>query len=278
MDFKVMQVGKFAEIGDDLKVHYHDRGNGKPVIFLHGGGQGASGWSNWKQNLGYFAENGFWALAPDALGYGLSSKPEEATFNLAFLVEGLRHFIDALQIQKATLVGNSLGGAMAIKFAQDCPDRIEKLIVMGPAGIGDISRYREMPGIQMLFRLAQDPAGPTREKLRQMFEIIVYDKRLITDDLIQERYEVAVLQPKRVFQTLQIDDLSPKIGELKMPFLVLWGRDDKFCPVDRGMEIIRACDSARLMVFSQCGHWVQTEKAAEFNKLCVDFLREPVTQ
>ncbi|MGH8009705.1 MAG: alpha/beta fold hydrolase [Candidatus Binatia bacterium] len=274
MDFKVMQVGKFAEIGDNLKIHYHERGSGQPVVFLHGGGQGASGISNWKLNLDHFAQQGYQALAPDALGYGLSSKPEDATFNVTFLVDGLRRFLDALKIDKATLVGNSMGGAMAIKFAQDFPQRVEKLIVMGPGGIGDISRYAVMPGIQMLFRLGQDPEGPTPEKLRTMFEMIVYDKRLITDNLITERHEVAVLQPRRVFQTLRIDDLSAGLGTMRMPFLVLWGRDDKFCPVEGGMDIIKACDSARLVVFSQCGHWVQTEKADVFNKLCVDFLRE----
>lgn len=275
MDFKAMQVGKFADIGDGLKIHYHERGSGQPVVFLHGGGQGASGISNWKQNLDYMAQHGYRALAPDALGYGLSSKPEDATFDLALLNDGLQRFLDALGIHKASLVGNSMGGAMAIKFAQEFPHRVEKLIVMGPGGIGEMSRYAAMPGIQMLFRLGQDPAGPTREKLRQMFEMIVYDKRLITDSLIEERYEVAVTQPRRVFQTLRLDNLSPRLGELKMPFLVLWGRDDKFCPVEGGMEIIKACDSARLVVFSQCGHWVQTEKAAVFNKLCVDFLQEP---
>jgi len=274
MDFKVMQVGKFAEIGDGLKIHYHERGSGTPVVLLHGGGQGASGISNWKLNLDHFAEQGYRALAPDALGYGLSSKPEDATFNVTFLVDGLRRFLDALKIEKATLVGNSMGGAMAIKFAQDFPQRVEKLIVMGPGGIGDISRYAVMPGIQMLFKLGQDPEGPTAEKLRTMFEMIVYDKRLITDNLITERYEVAVTQPRRVFQTLRIDDLSSGLGNMRMPFLVLWGRDDKFCPVEGGMDIIKACDSARLVVFSQCGHWVQTEKADVFNKLCVDFLRE----
>jgi 4,5:9,10-diseco-3-hydroxy-5,9,17-trioxoandrosta-1(10),2-diene-4-oate hydrolase len=273
MDFKAMKVGKFADIGDGLKVHYHERGSGKPVIFLHGGGQGASGFSNWKQNLDHVAEHGYRALAPDALGYGLSSKPEEATFNLTLLVGGLSKLIDALNLSDVTLVGNSMGGAMALKYALDYPAKVEKVIVMGPAGIGEPSRYAAMPGIQMLFRLGQDPSGPTRDKLRQLFEIIVYDKSLITDGLIEERYEVAVTQPRRVFQTLQIDNLTPRLRELRMPVLVLWGRDDKFCPVDGGMDIVRACDSARLVVFSQCGHWVQTEKAAEFNRLCIDFLQ-----
>lgn len=95
MDFKAMQVGQFAEIGDGLKIHYHERGSGQPVVFLHGGGQGASGISNWKQNLEVVAQHGYRALAPDALGYGLSSKPEEATFNLALLVDGLRQFLHA---------------------------------------------------------------------------------------------------------------------------------------------------------------------------------------
>lgn len=134
MDFKVMQVGQFVDIGNDLKIHYHERGGGQPVVFLHGGGQGASGISNWKHNLDYFAQHGYRALAPDALGYGLSSKPEEATFDLTLLNDGLRRFLDALGIHRASLVGNSMGGAMAIKFAQDFPQRVEKLIVMGPGG------------------------------------------------------------------------------------------------------------------------------------------------
>src|SRR5438093_1276353 len=97
--------GKFADIGDGLRVHYHEAGSGPPVVFLHGSGPGASGWSNFRRNYPEVAAGGFRTLVPDTLGFGYSSKPD-CEYGLAFLVAALARFLDSLAIEKVALVGN----------------------------------------------------------------------------------------------------------------------------------------------------------------------------
>ncbi|WP_372694930.1 alpha/beta fold hydrolase [Immundisolibacter sp.] len=275
MEYQHNTVANYADMGNGNRLHYHDVGSGDPVIFLHGGGQGAGGWTNWQRNLQVFADAGYRAIAPDAFGYGLSSKPADGNFDFQTLVDCLVKLLDQLGLKQVTLVGNSMGGAMAIRFAQDFPQRVKKLVVMGPGGIGPMERYLAMPAIQKLKELGQEEGGFSKDKLRRFLEYMAYSNDDVTDQLVDERYEVACTQPPRVFQTLSIDDLRPRLHLLKtLPTMVLWGRDDRACPVESGMEILQECDNARLIVFSQCGHWVQYEKADLFNKLCLDFLQE----
>jgi 4,5:9,10-diseco-3-hydroxy-5,9,17-trioxoandrosta-1(10),2-diene-4-oate hydrolase len=275
LDYQYNQVANFADMGNGNRMHYHDMGTGEPVVFLHGGGQGAGGWTNWQRNLSVFADAGYRAIAPDAMGYGLSSKPADGKFDFDTLMDCLIRLFDDLGLDRVTLVGNSMGGAMSIRFSQDFLPRVKKLVVMGPGGIGPMERYLAMPAIQMLKALGQEEGGFSKEKLRRFLEFMAYSAADVTDQLVDERYEVAVTQPPRVFQTLSIGDLRSRLHILKnLPTMVLWGRDDRACPVESGLEIMQECDNARLIVFSQCGHWVQYEKSALFNKLCLDFLKE----
>jgi 4,5:9,10-diseco-3-hydroxy-5,9,17-trioxoandrosta-1(10),2-diene-4-oate hydrolase len=275
MDYQYNKVANYCDLGAGRRIHYHDVGQGEPVIFLHGGGQGAGGWTNWQHNLQFFADAGYRAIAPDAFGYGLSSKPEDGNFDFDTLMQCFEGLLAHLELDRVTLVGNSMGGAMSIRYSQEHPERVRKLVVMGPGGIGPMERYLAMPAIQMLKALGQEEGGFSKDKLRRFLEFMAYSKDDVTDQLVNERYEVAVTQPPRVFQTLSIGDLRPGLPKLKnMPMMVLWGRDDRACPVESGMEILKECDKARLIVFSQCGHWVQYEKAKIFNRLCLDFLKE----
>ena len=124
MDYQHVKVGKFAELGNGEKMHYHERnGGGDPVIFLHGGGQGAGGWTNWKTNLDPLAAAGYRAICTDAIGYGISSKPPEQDYNFEYLVSALERFVDSLGMDKVSFVGNSMGGAMTLRYAQRNPER-----------------------------------------------------------------------------------------------------------------------------------------------------------
>ena len=114
--------GSYAQTDGGLRIHYHEAGTGEPVIFLHGSGPGASGYSNFKGNYPVFAEHGFGAIVPDLPGFGLSSKPENAAYVLDFFVEALDGLLGKLRIQRCVLLGNSLGGAIAIKFTLDHPE------------------------------------------------------------------------------------------------------------------------------------------------------------
>jgi 4,5:9,10-diseco-3-hydroxy-5,9,17-trioxoandrosta-1(10),2-diene-4-oate hydrolase len=276
MEYQHAKVGQYQELDNGLKMHYHERGvGGIPLIFLHGGGQGSGGWTNWKTNLDFFADAGYHAIAPDAIGYGLSDKPEDGNFDFDSLMQALTNFIDKKGFDKVNLVGNSMGGAMSIRFTQDYPDRVEKLTVMAPGGIGPMERYIAMPAITMLKELGQMEGGFTKERLRTFLEYLTFTPSVVDDELLNERYEVAQTQPAKVFQTLHITDLRDRLHILKkMPLLVLWGRDDRACPIESAMEIMAECDNAKLVVYSETGHWVQAEQNEDFNRTCLEFLRK----
>lgn len=274
MQLKWNKEEHYADLENGLRMHYCARGQGFPVVFLHGGGQGSGGWTNWKANLDAFAKAGFWAIAPDAIGYGLSSKPENATYSLDFLVENLKLFFQAMNIERAVLIGNSMGGAMAIRFGLDCPEKTDKLVVMAAGGLAPLESYRDMEAIRLIFTISQEEGGLTRDKLKRLLMALAYNPALVSDALLEERMEVAQTQPMAVFKTLTIENLAPRLSGLKMPVLALWGREDKACPVAHGFELVKAVDNARLVIFPHCGHWVQAEKADTFNRLGVDFLND----
>jgi 4,5:9,10-diseco-3-hydroxy-5,9,17-trioxoandrosta-1(10),2-diene-4-oate hydrolase len=264
-----------VDVGDGQKIHYLSSGNGKPILFLHGSGPGASGFSNFKGNHPAIAEAGFRALVPDTLGFGKSSKPE-VDYAMPFLVEKLTRFLDAVGVSHCAVIGNSHGGALAISLALTHPERVERLVLMAPGGLEERDTYMKMEGIRAMMKAVLQKGGVTRESLREVLKLQLVDPQFLTDELVDERFAVALEQPTRVLTTLQVPYLTPRLHELKRPVFALWGQDDKFCPVSGATTLARECAGSRVMIFNACGHWVMVEKATIFNRLCVDFLREAV--
>jgi 2-hydroxy-6-oxo-6-phenylhexa-2,4-dienoate hydrolase len=277
-------TSKYAHIKEghlDLKLHYNDAGQGEAIIMLHGGGPGAGGWTNFSRNIDAFVAAGFRVILPDCPGFNKSDPivTDEARGTLnACAVKGL---MDVLGIDKAHLVGNSMGGQASLTFALEYPDRLAKLILMGPAGLGK-SMFVPMPleGIKHLFALYRNPS---LEALKRMMNVFVYDPRAITEELLQGRLENMMRNDgehlKNFVKSMELNpaalslDLSPRLGEIKAPTLCTWGRDDRFVPLDNGLKVVWGIPDARLHVFSQCGHWAQFEHADEFNRLVLDFIR-----
>ena len=264
--------GKYVDVGEGLKIHYQEEGEGPVVLFLHGSGPGASGWSNFHRNYSFLAQNGFRAIVPDTLGFGYSSKPEDRDYTLAFLVGALGRFVDALGIKTCSIVGNSHGGAMAIQFALDHPGKIDKLVLMAPGGLEERETYMKMEGIGAMVKAVFAPGGITRTSLRQVLGLQLHDASQITDELIEERFSIAQHQPKRVLSTLYVPHLAPELHRIAAPVFGLWGMDDKFCPVSGANRIAQSCPSSRVLLISKCGHWVMVEHVDLFNRLCLDFL------
>ena len=129
MTDRAVPEAKFADLGDDFRMHYHEAGEGFPVVFIHGSGPGASGWSNFKGNYPEFAKAGLRAIIPDLPGYGYSSKPRDVEYTLDYMAGRMQDFLTALGIERCALVGNSLGGAISIRMALNEPERIEKLVL-----------------------------------------------------------------------------------------------------------------------------------------------------
>lgn len=262
----------YADIGDDLRVHYHEAGDGDAVLFLHGSGPGASGWSNFRRNYPYFAEHGFRAVVPDTLGFGYSSKPD-IDYPLDFLAGGVKRFCDAVGVERCAVVGNSHGGALAIQLALMHPELVSKLVLMAPGGLEQRETYMQMRGIKAMIKAVYAPGGITRDSMRRVFEKQLYDSSLITDAIIDERFEMAQLQLPNMPGRLKVPHMAPKLSDLTCPVFGLWGRDDLFCPVSGATTLIENCEDVRVLTFAKCGHWVMVERTDVFNRLCVDFLR-----
>jgi len=265
--------GRYADVGDGLRVHYHDVGSGLPVVFVHGSGPGASGYSNFHGNYPFFVERGYRAIVADSLGFGRSSKPD-VDYELSFVLGGLKALLRSLGIERCAVVGNSHGGAMAIQLALDEPSLVAKLILMAPGGLEPRERYMEQRGIRSMYKAITAPEGLTRDSLRKVLGLQVFDPQWISDELVSQRWEIAEQQPKRLFMTLRVPELAGQLEALKCPVLGFWGNQDQFCPVSGAEVLSLHCTDSRVLRMSRCGHWVMVERADLFNRLSTEFLRE----
>jgi 4,5:9,10-diseco-3-hydroxy-5,9,17-trioxoandrosta-1(10),2-diene-4-oate hydrolase len=271
---RVVPEGKYVAIGDGMQIHFHEQGTGDAVLFLHGSGPGASGWSNFRRNYPVFAEAGFRALVPDTLGYGYSSKPDNIDYELDFLVGAVERFLKALNVGSCSVVGNSHGGAMAIRLARRRPDLVKKLVLMAPGGLEERETYMKMEGIRTMVKVFLAPEGITRDGMRRVFGLQLFDPAVLTEEILDERCAIAPLQPKRVLTSMHVPLLVPELAELRAPVFAFWGVDDKFCPMSGAVTIANHCKGARVLLLNGCGHWVMVEHTAVFNRASIEFLRE----
>jgi len=272
MDKPPIPEGRYADIGNGRRVHYHDTGQGEAVIFLHGAGAGASGYSNFKGNYPEFARAGYRALVPDLLGFGLSSKPDLPQYDLDLFISGVKGLVDALELKRITLLGNSLGGAVALGYALAYPDEVARLILMAPGGIEPLETYLAMPGIANMFKVYQSGLAGAAA-MREIMRMQLFDPALLTDEIIAERAPIAALQTQAARSVLKVPDMTARLPELKCPVFGFWGANDKFNPVSGASKLVEGCPDARIVLLNRCGHWVQVEHREMFNRLCIDFLR-----
>jgi 4,5:9,10-diseco-3-hydroxy-5,9,17-trioxoandrosta-1(10),2-diene-4-oate hydrolase len=145
---------------------------------------------------------------------------------------------------------------------------------MAPGGLEEREVYMKMEGIRAMVKAFTDPAGVTRDSMRRVFEKQLYDTSLVTDELLDERISIADLQPRRVLTSMQVPNLSPELQGLACPVFALWGVNDKFCPMSGAVTLATSCKNIRVVLLSECGHWVMVEKQAFFNDGCTRFLLE----
>lgn len=266
--------GKYADLPNGYRIHYLDEGQGPVVVFLHGSGSGASGHSNFKGNYPYLVERGFRVIVPDHIGYGYSDKPDDVDYPLDFFVECIKQTLDQIGVERYSLVGNSLGGAIAIKFALDYPDNVEKLVLMAPGGVEDQPEYFKMPGMQLMREVFTSPEPLTPERMKQFFiDAFVVDPSVVDDQLVQERFQTAQLQNPRVVQTMSVPNMTDRLPELKGPTLVFWGMNENMMPETGIMKLAKGCRNSRVILVSECGHWVMLEHRDMFNRMTLDFLQ-----
>lgn len=261
-------------VGGDYDIHIAEAGSGPVVVFIHGSGPGASGASNFRQNIDAFVDAGFRVILPDMIGYGASSKPEGVDYPLQLFTDTLYEALRAHGIDHAHLVGNSLGGGVAIQMTLDHPEFTDRLLLMAPGCVAEQASYFTMPGIAKMVSNFGGPDFNLDEQRRLVSNLVHPDfVARIPEALVAERFAVARTQPKDVLVRMKTPNLGLRLGELAKPIFVMWGLNDEFCPESHARLFLDACDDVRCMTFARTGHWVQVERAAEFNAYGIEFLR-----
>jgi 4,5:9,10-diseco-3-hydroxy-5,9,17-trioxoandrosta-1(10),2-diene-4-oate hydrolase len=264
-----------------MRLHYHQAGEGNPetVVLLHGGGPGASSWSNFGRNIAVLSDH-FHVIAIDQPGYGLSDKHTEHEQYNRYSANAVLALFDHLGIERPALVGNSLGGGTAVRLALDHPHRAGRLVLMGPGGLS-VNLFAPDPteGVKLLGRFTADP---TRENLERFLRIMVYNQKLITPELVEERFAIAstpeALAAARAMGAsfagpdFELGMMWRDVYKLRQRVLLIWGREDRVNPLDGALVALKQIPRVQLHVFGQCGHWAQVEKFDEFNRLTIDFL------
>ena len=268
------------------KIYVAEAGSGPAVMLLHGGGPGASGVSNYSRNIEALAQR-YRVLVPDMPGYGRSSKGIDKSDPFGCLAGAMRGLLDELSISTAHLIGNSYGGAAALRLALDTPGRVGKLVLMGPGGIGT-TRGLPTAGLNSLLGY-YGGTGPSREKLAAFIRnYLVYEGDSVPDELIDLRYAASIdpevvadpplSRPSGPFalRTLWRMDLTrdSRLASLQTPTLILWGRDDKVNRPAGGPMLQNIMPNAELVMTSRTGHWMQWERADLFNQLVGEFLSD----
>lgn len=269
-----------------IELFVAEAGEGEPLVLLHGGGPGASGVSNYSRNIGSLAEH-FRVLVPDLPGYGRSSKGVDGSDPFGYLADAIRAMLDELGIRRAHFIGNSYGGAAALRLALDTPERVNCLVLMGPGGIGT-TRGKPTDGLKSLLGY-YGGSGPSRDKLATFIrDYLVYDASAVPDSVIDQRYEASIdpevvanpplRRPSGIFalRTLWRMDFTRdrRLSKLETPTLVFWGSEDKVNRPSGADALATAMPNCVAVTFPETGHWVQWERADEFNRRVLSFLGE----
>lgn len=262
--------------------YYDTGGDALPVLFLHGSGPGVTGWRNFRGVLPAFADR-FRCLILEFPGFGVSD--DAGGHPMMTAQAAVIPFLDALGIRRVDIVGNSMGGGVGIHTAIEHPDRVRRLVTIG--GIGtNVFSPGPSEGIRLLQEFTEDP---TRQRLVDWLNSMVYDPALVTDELIEERWVLAtdpdtLASARRMYgkaafaQMMQFMQASAeplpwaRMHKVTVPTLLTWGRDDRVSPLDMALIPMRSIPNAELHVFPNCGHWAMIEAKSAFEATVLSFL------
>lgn len=271
----LLPEGHYADCANGHRIHYLDEGpaTAEVVVYLHGSGPGASGYSNFKGNYPYLVAAGYRCIIPDLIGYGFSDKPMDVEHPLSFFVECIRQTLDCAGVERCTLIGNSLGGAIALGLALDDPQRIEKLVLMAPGGLSEMADYQAMPGMQKVFKVFGSGEPVTPAVMKDLFATgLMHNPKYATDELVAERMQIMATMNGHVMATMSVPVLTERLREIECSVLGFWGLDEKMMPENGIMALARNVQHLRLILVSECGHWVMVEHEDMFNRACLDFI------
>jgi pimeloyl-ACP methyl ester carboxylesterase len=266
------EIGSTVDAGG-LRTNYLEAGSGSPVLLIHGSGPGVTAYANWRLVLPALAER-FHVLAPDMAGFGFSERPEKGDYGVDMWTDQVVGFLDALNLDRAHVIGNSFGGAIALRLAARHPERVGKMVLMGSMGID----FPITEGLDKVWGYE-----PSFENMRGVLDVFAYDRALVPDELAEVRYR-ASMEPgfqesfaamfpaprQRWVEAMRTSD--EEIRALGHKTLIVHGREDQVIPVENSLRLMRLVENGDLHVFTHCGHWVQIERSTDFNRLVGDFL------
>lgn len=258
-----------------IRTNLHDLGSGPPVLLIHGSGPGVSAWANWRLVMPALARQAR-VLAPDMVGFGYTDRPAGQAYTMDAWVAQAVGVLDALDIERTDLVGNSFGGGLALALAIRHPQRVRRLVLMGSVGVP----FAITPGLDAVWGYQ-----PSFETMRQLLDIFAFDRTLVSDELAQLRYEASIRPgfqesfaamfpaPRQRWVDAMV---SPEAAIRALPHttLVVHGREDQVIPLANSLTLAALIPRAQLHVYGQCGHWTQIEHAARFAQLVGNFLAE----
>jgi len=265
------EIGNTADAGG-IKINYLEAGRGEPVVLIHGSGPGVSAYANWRLVIPALAEQ-FRVIAPDMVGFGFTERPGNLEYGVQTWADQVLALMDTLGIRSAHLVGNSFGGAIALRIAIGQPDRVNKLVLMGSVGVP----FKITEGLETVWGYT-----PSVENMRKVLDKFAYSRELVSDELAEVRYRgsmepgwqesfAAMFPAPRQRWVDAMVTPDDEIRRLPHEALVVHGREDRVIPLETSYRLLELIDNADLHVFSHCGHWSQIERNAEFNRLVLDF-------
>lgn len=250
-----------------IETTYLLSGHGEPVVFLHGAGAGAV---TWYPTIHSISKN-FQVVAPDIVGYGASDKPD-APYNRPYFSKWLKDFLKELKITKAHIVGLSQGGAIAMQFAIDNPQMVDKLVLVDSAGFG--AKVSFLPLLGTLWMNCFPSSVANRFNSRYLLH------KPINRDPNHSSYSIGVLKStggKKAFKQGRGAAVS-KIPEallqqIEKETLIIWGKDDQLFPVEYGEAAAKIIPYAKLHVIQDAGHLPLMDQPEIFNTILDDFLK-----
>jgi pimeloyl-ACP methyl ester carboxylesterase len=254
---------------------------GTPVILIHGMGDSLE---EWEFNINALAQKHH-VYAIDLVGFGHSDKPEPSySPEYSNFARFVNDFMTVQGIERASLVGSSLGGAISLLFAIQFPEKIEKMVLVNSSGLGK--------ELALVFKLATLPRigelliRPSRKGIAMSQKALVYDKTIVTDEQVEIYYQLALvpgwqeyflstLRNFAGFRGQRADVMRPivdNLASITAPTLIIWGQQDQIIPVAHAQVAKERIPNAKLHIFDPCGHIPPRERPEEFNNLVLEFL------
>lgn len=266
-------------------LRYHEVGQGRPLLLLHGSGPGVTGWRNFKQNLPELSRH-FRCLVLEFPGFGVSHATDEHPMVAA--PKAVKQLLEALAIDQIDVIGNSMGGVIALQMATRTPDLFSAVVTVGGVGPNVFSSFPS-EGINLLMDFTDDPS---RESLVRWLNSMVWDRGIITDELIEERWaqatdpdtlasarrmygRAAMTAGVRAAAAAPYPPYWAMLHKITARTLLTWGREDRVSPLDMALLPMRTIPDCELHVLPHCGHWAMIEQQRAWERVVIDFLTRP---